>query len=210
MATKPIIETAADDQKPTLIACMAFLTLSLVRTRYVPKMELKTPIARTSSGNMTPLCPNDAQPRIIAETIVPSYDSKMSAAIPAQSPTLSPTLSAIVAAFLGSSSGIFFSIFPTRSAPTSAALVKIPPPTLMNKAMSVPPKPKPSNTSYACSPYIMNMTVPPNSPGPFVAHPGAVAVADLILQAFPKLCLGAAGWWGGTVIFMIYGEQAYE
>ena len=46
-----------------------------------------------------------------------------SALIPATSPTLSPTLSAIVAGFLGLSSGKFDSTFPTRSAPTSAALV---------------------------------------------------------------------------------------
>ena len=60
-------------------------------------------------------------------TIVTAYVSNKSAAIPAQSPTLSPTLSAITAGFLGSSSGIPASIFPTRSAPTSAPLVKIPP-----------------------------------------------------------------------------------
>src|SRR3546814_10187184 len=48
--------------------------------------------------------------------------------MPAQSPTLSPTLSAITAGLRGSSSGIPASTLPTRSAPTSAALVKIPPP----------------------------------------------------------------------------------
>jgi len=36
---------------------------------------------------------------------------------------LSPTLSAIVAGFFGESSGKSFSNFPTKSAPTSAALV---------------------------------------------------------------------------------------
>jgi hypothetical protein len=46
-----------------------------------------------------------------------------SAPIPATSPTLSPTLSAIVAGFLGESSGRSYSTFPTKSAPTSAALV---------------------------------------------------------------------------------------
>jgi hypothetical protein len=50
-------------------------------------------------------------------------DPKRSADIPATSPTLSPTLSAMVAGFLGESSGRFASSFPTRSAPTSAALV---------------------------------------------------------------------------------------
>lgn len=46
-----------------------------------------------------------------------------SALIPATSPTLSPTLSAMVAGFLGLSSGSPASTLPTRSAPTSAALV---------------------------------------------------------------------------------------
>src|SRR4029453_3698057 len=61
--------------------------------------------------------------------------------MPAQSPTLSPTLSAIDAAFLGSSSGMFFSTLPTRSAPTSAALGKIPPPTRINIPSTAAPKP---------------------------------------------------------------------
>jgi hypothetical protein len=46
-----------------------------------------------------------------------------SALIPATSPTLSPTLSAMVAGFLGLSSGRPDYTFPTKSAPTSAALV---------------------------------------------------------------------------------------
>ena len=41
---------------------------------------------------------------------------------------MSPTLSAITAGFLGSSSGIPASTLPTKSAPTSAPLVNIPPP----------------------------------------------------------------------------------
>ena len=45
---------------------------------------------------------------------------------------MSPTLSAITAGFLGSSSGIPASTFPTKSAPTSAPFVKIPPPNLAN------------------------------------------------------------------------------
>ena len=74
-------------------------------------------------------------------TSITSKLSNTSAAIPAQSPTLSPTLSAMVAGFIGESSGIDCSTFPTRSAPTSAALVKIPPPTRMKRAASDPPKP---------------------------------------------------------------------
>jgi hypothetical protein len=67
-----------------------------------------------------------------------------SAPIPAISPTLSPTLSAIVAGLRGLSSGSPLSSFPTRSDPRSAAFVKIPPPTLANKAIVDPPRPKPA------------------------------------------------------------------
>ena len=62
--------------------------------------------------------------------------------MPATSPTLSPTLSAMTAGFLGSSSGMPDSTLPTRSAPTSAALVKMPPPTRANRAMEEAPMPK--------------------------------------------------------------------
>ena len=75
-----------------------------------------------------------AAPRAAVASIEPQYDSYRSAPIPATSPTLSPTLSAIQAGFLGSSSGIPASVFPTKSAPMSAALVKIPPPTLAKRA----------------------------------------------------------------------------
>ena len=62
--------------------------------------------------------------------------------MPATSPTLSPTLSAMAAGFRGSSSGMPASTLPTRSAPTSAALVKMPPPTRANRAMELAPIPK--------------------------------------------------------------------
>lgn len=68
-------------------------------------------------------------------------EPKRSAPIPAISPTLSPTLSAIVAGFLGLSSGKFCYTLPTKSEPKSAALVKMPPPTLANMAMVDPPRP---------------------------------------------------------------------
>ena len=83
--------------------------------------------------------------RTIVATIVTAYVSKRSAAIPAQSPTLSPTLSAITAGFLGSSSGIPASTFPTKSAPTSAPFVKIPPPNLAKIDIKEAPKPKATN-----------------------------------------------------------------
>ena len=107
----------------------------------------------------------------------------MSAAIPAQSPTLSPTRSATTAAFLGSSSGMPFSTFPTRSAPTSAAFVYIPPPTRINSAIRVPPKPKPNSTSGASLKYIMNIAVPPRSPRPSVNIPVIVPERYAILKA---------------------------
>ena len=61
--------------------------------------------------------------------------------MPAQSPTLSPTLSAITAGLRGSSSGMPASTLPTRSAPTSAPLVKMPPPSRAKIEISEPPKP---------------------------------------------------------------------
>ena len=60
--------------------------------------------------------------------------------MPAQSPTLSPTLSAMVAGLRGSSSGMPASTLPTRSAPTSAALVKMPPPSRAKIEISDAPK----------------------------------------------------------------------
>jgi hypothetical protein len=56
--------------------------------------------------------------------------------MPAQSPTLSPTLSAITAGLRGSS-------LPTRSAPTSAPLVKMPPPRRAKIEISDEPNAKP-------------------------------------------------------------------
>ena len=63
--------------------------------------------------------------------------------MPAQSPTLSPTLSAMTAGLRGSSSGMPASTFPTKSAPTSAPLVKIPPPKRAKIEMSEEPNAKP-------------------------------------------------------------------
>src|SRR5947207_2450649 len=67
--------------------------------------------------------------------------------MPAQSPTLSPTLSAITAGLRGSSSGMPASIFPTRSAPTSAPLVKMPPPSRAKMEISEAPKLSPTRAS---------------------------------------------------------------
>ncbi len=67
--------------------------------------------------------------------------------MPAQSPTLSPTLSAIVAGLRGSSSGMPASTLPTRSAPTSAPLVKMPPPRRAKIEISDAPKPSATSAS---------------------------------------------------------------
>ena len=102
----------------------------------MPTIEATIPNARAISGNiMTPMTPaekpkfafsaaaaSDA-PRIIAPMFSAAVDSNRSAPRPAQSPTLSPTRSAMTAGLRGSSSGMPASTLPTRSAPTSAALV---------------------------------------------------------------------------------------
>ena len=88
-------------------------------------------------------------PSSITATAVTAYVSNRSAAMPAQSPTLSPTLSAITAALRGSSSGMPASSFPTRSAPTSAAFVKMPPPRRANTEISEPPNARPMRSLIA-------------------------------------------------------------
>ena len=50
-------------------------------------------------------------------------------------------MSAITAGFLGSSSGIPASTLPTKSAPTSAPFVKMPPPNLAKIEIKDAPKP---------------------------------------------------------------------
>ena len=100
--------------------------------------------------------------------------------MPAQSPTLSPTLSAMVAALRGSSSGMFCSTLPTRSAPTSAALVKMPPPTRMNMASRAAPRPKPSSTRGASATKISTTTDAPSRPRPTVNMPTKPPVRNAI------------------------------
>ena len=118
-----ISENTAEMKNPRLIAVMPLRSALRGATAKMPTTAVITPIMGMISGKTSPLSPNATLPRISAATSITEYDSNRSAAIPAQSPTLSPTLSAIVAAFLGSSSGMPFSTLPTRSAPTSAALV---------------------------------------------------------------------------------------
>ena len=94
-----------------------------VLTINIPRREQNKPAAANQRGrNIRSVFPKVAAIAIDA-IIAPQYDSNISEPIPAMSPTLSPTLSAITPGFLGSSSGIPASIFPTKSAPTSALFV---------------------------------------------------------------------------------------
>ena len=103
--------------------------------------------------------------------------------MPAQSPTLSPTLSAMVAGLRGSSSGMPCSTLPTRSAPTSAALVKMPPPTRRNRASSEPPKPKPTRMAELVFWNSMMMAVAPSRPRPTVNMPATPPVRKATWRA---------------------------
>ncbi len=158
-------------KNPRLIGTRPLRSLARSLVVSTPTTELMTPTPPTTSGSSSPFAPNAVCPRISAATSVTAYDSNRSAAMPAQSPTLSPTLSAMVAALRGSSSGMPASTLPTRSAPTSAALVKMPPPTRMNMASSAPPNPKPSRTVGAWSLKISSTIEAPVRPRPTVSMP---------------------------------------
>ena len=103
--------------------------------------------------------------------------------MPAQSPTLSPTLSAMVAALRGSSSGMPASTLPTRSAPTSAALVKMPPPTRMKRARRDAPKAKPMSTAVAEFWKMRTMAVAPTRPRPTQSMPVTAPVRKATRRA---------------------------
>ena len=108
-------------------------SVSLPRTKKIATIVARSPKARTTSGKKiqasgcgqpeADAIVKTATPRIIAPMFSAAVDSKRSAPRPAQSPTLSPTRSATTPALRGSSSGMPFSTLPTRSDPTSAALV---------------------------------------------------------------------------------------
>ncbi len=124
--------------------------------------------------------------------------------MPAQSPTLSPTLSAIVAALRGSSSGMPCSTLPTRSAPTSAALVKIPPPTRMNIASSAAPNPNPSRTCGAVSRNASTTTAAPSSPRPTVNIPTTPPVRKAIRMA------ARSPWWMAAAAVRVFARVARD
>ena len=108
-------------------------SVSLPRMKNIATIVANRPKARTTSGKKIQASgfgqpalsamAKAATPRIMAPMFSAAVDSKRSAPRPAQSPTLSPTRSAMTAALRGSSSGIPASTLPTRSEPTSAALV---------------------------------------------------------------------------------------
>ncbi len=105
--------------------------------------------APSTSGNVVApgTVPRIRWPSSIAAVVVTTYVSNRSAAMPAQSPTLSPTLSAMTAGLRGSSSGMPASTLPTRSAPTSAAFVKMPPPRRANTEISEQPNARPTSAA---------------------------------------------------------------
>ena len=90
------------------------------------------------------------------------------------SPTLSPTLSAMTAGLRGSSSGMPASTLPTRSAPTSAAFVKIPPPTLANSAIDEAPSPIAVTMSAHWSTFIHTRKTRYPRPTPVSPNPATV------------------------------------
>ena len=136
---------------PIVPARRAFsgLLLDIIFTMIIPITEQIRPTEAKPSGNAIRAFCEPSVKVVIVDAMVklaiiePQYDSKISEPIPATSPTLSPTLSAITPGLRGSSSGIPASTLPTRSAPTSALLVKIPPPTRENRATVEAPIPKP-------------------------------------------------------------------
>ena len=120
--------------------------------------------------------------------------------MPAQSPTLSPTLSAITAGLRGSSSGMPASTLPTRSAPTSAPLVKMPPPSRAKIEISDEPKAKPSSglstadsVALAGAPPTRNQKkMPtPSSPSPTTSMPVMAPPLNATSRAGPMPLVAA-------------------
>ena len=68
-------------------------------------------------------------------------------------------MSAITAGFLGSSSGMPASTFPTKSAPTSAPFVNIPPPSLAKIDISEAPKPKATSALIISLGQLLNLII---------------------------------------------------
>ena len=189
--------------RPRLIGLSASVSPSRAFTRKIDTSEASRPIAIIASGKTRPfaafspwmpIARKAVTPRMMFATRTTPKDSNRSEAMPAQSPTLSPTLSAIVAGLRGSSSGMPASTFPTRSAPTSAALVKMPPPTRRNNASSEPPKPNPIRIEDAVFWKTITMSVAPSRPRPAVNNPTVPPARNATWRAssiFPLLAAAA-------------------
>ncbi|GBE23554.1 hypothetical protein BMS3Bbin01_02939 [bacterium BMS3Bbin01] len=108
--------------------------------------------------------------------------------MPAVSPTLSPTLSAITAGLRASSSGIPASSFPTRSAAISAAFVKMPPPTLANRAIE--DAPRPMAVTMSAHPSTLSHTLKTRYPSPTPVRPRPATVKPI--TAPPRNARGSA------------------
>jgi hypothetical protein len=76
------------------------------------------------------------------------------------------------------------STLPTRSAPTSAAFVKMPPPTRRKRARSDPPKPKPTRIADDVFWKRMMISVAPRRPRPTVNMPATPPVRNATSSAF--------------------------
>ena len=175
-----------------MLRALAGFEPSLPLTVRIPITEAMIPIADKINGNNAAVVSlnNPAEftaataANVTAEIIEPTYDSNKSEPIPATSPTLSPTLSAITAGLRGSSSGIPASTLPTRSAPTSAALVYIPPPTLPKRAIDEAPSPKPVTHSITVAKSSTQTITPrPKRPRPVTARPITAPDLNAILRA---------------------------
>ena len=108
--------------------------------------------------------------------------------MPATSPTLSPTLSAMTAGLRGSSSGMPASTLPTRSAPTSAAFVKMPPPTRANSAIEEAPSENPKSSLGSGIPPSPRQSVRPTTPArprPTTLIPMTVPEENATFKASP-------------------------
>ncbi len=123
------------------------------RTNNEPMTDATTASEPMTSGNrmICSLPVNNSDPKSMTEMAETTYVSKRSAAIPAQSPTLSPTRSATTPALRGSSSGMPASTLPTMSVPTSAPLVKMPPPRRAKTEISDAPNPNPMSAETSCA-----------------------------------------------------------
>ena len=150
--------------------------------------------------------------------------------MPAQSPTLSPTLSAITAGLRGSSSGMPTSTLPTRSAPTSAPFVKMPPPRRAKIEMSDDPKAKPirglsrSESAAPADPLAMVLTsarsrvrtqnnaLTPKSPSPTTSIPVMAPPRNATFSAagMPSVAAWAVRTLARTETFIPMKPQAPE